>query len=137
MTDSEHKPSVLPLKRFTQALAPRHEPETDEADEAFKQARAKSRESLMLDVRLADGTIVSFPYMHLSRAKYLPDGSIVLRFGKDEVIAEGKNLIRLRDLITEHRARFIQEGTEVDRGLKAEDAAHIDRIVIHEGDEEL
>jgi hypothetical protein len=60
---------------------------------------------------------------------------IVLRFGREEVTAEGKNLMRLYNAITEHRDRFIQEGTEAEEGLKPEDAAHIERIVITEGDD--
>ena len=90
----------------------------------------------MLDVRLADGTVVSFDYSHLGKAKFLP-GKIVLRFGRDEVTAEGKNLLRLYSTITEHRARFIQEGTDEEEELKAEDAPHIDKIAIREGIEEF
>lgn len=68
----------------------RHEPETQEAMEAFQEARARSREALMLDVRLKDGSIVSFDYAHLSRAQYLPSGVIVLRFATEEVRARAK-----------------------------------------------
>jgi hypothetical protein len=39
------------------------------------------------------------------------------------------------ETVSEHRARFIQEGTESEEGLKPEEAAHISRIVIVEGDE--
>jgi hypothetical protein len=31
--------------------------------------------------------------------RYRPDGTLVLRFDRDEVMAEGKNLHRLRDAI--------------------------------------
>jgi len=134
--DTHNKP-VLAVHKYLRA-APRHEPESQEASaEAFQEARAKSREALMLDVRLTDGTIVSFPYGSLSLAKYLPSGAIVLRFGKDEVYAEGRNLSRLRDAITEHRARFIQEGIDAELNIKPQDAAHIERITITEGDDEL
>jgi hypothetical protein len=141
MTDkdanSKHNAASSNIHRFVKNLGTRHEPDADEAFEAFQEARSQSREALMLDVRLASGRIVSFPYSSLRKAEYLPAGAIVLRFDKDEVTAEGKNLHRLRDLITEHRARFIQEGTDIERGLKDEDAVHIDRIEITEGIEEL
>jgi len=125
------------VHRFVKALPPRHEPDAEEAFDAFQEARSQSREALMLDIRLASGRIVGFPYSSLRKTDYLPTGTIVLRFDKDEVTAEGKNLLRLRELISEHRARFIQEGTDIERGLKDEDAVHIDRIEITEGIEEL
>ena len=132
-----HPKPVLAVHKYIKTPPPRHEPDSEEAFDAFQEARAQSREALMLDVRLASGEIVSFPYSSLRRAKYLPSGTIVLRFDRDEVTAEGKNMLRLRDLITEHRARFIHEGTDIERGLKDEDAVHIERIVITEGEEEL
>jgi hypothetical protein len=125
------------VEQLVQKTVPRHEHDEQEAMDAFQEARAKSREALMLDLRFTDGTIESFDYGSLRRVKYHPDGTLVLRFGKAEVTAEGKNLDRLRDAISEHRARFIQEGTETELGIKPEDAAHIDRIAIEEGDEEL
>jgi hypothetical protein len=111
---------------------PRAEPEEEEARATFQEGRARSREAVMLDVRLADGTVVSFPYAYLTRLKYVPGDTLILRFGADEVRVEGRNLARLRDAISEHRARFIQEGTEAEEGLKPEEAAHIGRIVITE-----
>jgi len=117
--------------------APRHEPEVEEARESHQNARAHSREAIMLDVKMGDGSIESFPYAWLSRVKYQPGDTLILRFGKNEISVEGRNLSRLRDIVSEHRARFIQEGTEGEEGLKPEDAAHIERIVITEGDEDL
>jgi hypothetical protein len=111
---------------------PKDEPEVEEAKESFQEARANSRESVMLDVRLSDGTIESFPYAYLTRVRYVPGDRLMLRFGADEVQVEGRNLARLRDAISEHRMRFIQEGTEEDEGLKPDEAPHIGRIVITE-----
>jgi hypothetical protein len=65
---------------------------------------------------------------------YKPDSTLILRFGKDTITVEGSNLHRLRQAVTEGRARFIREGTEAKHVLKPEDAAHIDRPVIAEGD---
>ena len=131
--------SIKPRRSVVEQLvkpAPRHEPEVEGAMDAYQEARARSREALMLDVRLTNGTVMSFDYAHLAKSRFLPDGRIVLRFGRDEVTAEGKNLLRLYNAITEHRARFIQEGTEAEGGLKPEDAVHIDRIEIKEGEED-
>lgn len=137
--DTAVRRPILAVDRYTKATPlPIHdETASDEASDAFQVARAKRREATMLDVRLADGKIVTFPYHLLRKAIYQPEGVIVLKFGRDEVIAEGKNLHLLRDAITEHRARFIQEGTDAELGLKADDAPHIDSIVINEGEEDL
>lgn len=140
MNDSSSAKSYASsVHRFTKPATPQaQDVMADEAAaDAFQEARAKSREALMFDVRLHDGTIVSFPYAYLRRVTYQPTGVIVLRFGADTVMAHGRNLHRLRDAIAEHRARFIQEGTEAEEGAKAEDAAHIERIEIVEGEEEL
>jgi hypothetical protein len=130
---------VSSVHRFTKLVTPQAPDimEGDAAAEAFQEARAKSREALMLDVRLTNGTIVSFPYATLRRVTYQPTGVIILRFGVDTITAEGRNLHRLRDALVEHRARFIQEGTEAEEGDKPEDAAHIERIEIVEGEDEL
>lgn len=131
--------SQLKARSFSDRVLPAHwpksEPEVEEARESFAEARARSRESVMLDIRMADGTVESFPYAYLTRVRYVPGDMLVLRFGADEVKAEGRNLARLRDAISEHRARFIQEGTEFEDGLKPEEAPHIGRIVIAEREE--
>lgn len=123
------------VEKILQHSVPRHEPEVEEARESYQNARDHSREAIMLDVKLEDGSIESFPYGWLSRVRYQPGDTLILRFDKDVVSIEGRNLARLRDVITEHRARFIQEGTDGEEGLKPEDATHIERIVITEGEE--
>lgn len=126
-----------PIEKILQHPAPRHEPEVQEAKDSHQLARAHSREAIMLDVIKADGTIESFPYAWLSRVRYQPGDKLILRFGRNEINIEGRNLSRTRELVSEHRARSIQEGTEAEEGLKAEDAAHIEQIVIAEGDDGL
>jgi hypothetical protein len=123
-------------ERLIQDHWPKPEPEEEAARASFQEARARSREAVMLDIRLADGTVESFPYAYLTRLKYVPGDTLILRFGADEVKAQGRNLTRLRDAISEHRARFMQEGTDAEEGLKPEDAAHIGRIVITEREEQ-
>ena len=60
--------------------------------------------------------------------------------GVREAFQEGRT--RSRDSVmldvrfAEHRARYIQEGTDAEEGLKPEDAAHIDSILIEDKGEE-
>lgn len=138
MKDKDDPPSsVLSLSKYLRNAPSPPIDDGKEAAETYKEARARSREAFMLDVRFTDGTVMSFDYSHLGKSKFLPEGKIVLRFGRDEVTAEGKNLLRLYSTITEHRARFIQEGTDEEEERKAEDAPHIDKIAIKEGVEEF
>jgi len=136
MAESNLKRSAV-LEKILQHPAPRHEPEVEEARESQQTARPHSREALMLDVIRADGSIESFPYAWLARIKYQPGDTITLRFGTNEISIEGRNLSRTRELISEHRMRFVREDTEMEHGLKSEEAPHIERIEIKEGDEEL
>jgi len=76
------------------------------------------------------------PLGGLSRVKHKPGDKLILRFGGDEIDIKGRNLSRLRDIVSEHRARFIEEGADFEEGLKPEDAEHIERIVITEGEDE-
>lgn len=134
MEDSDIKVRPTAAKRFLQQTQPRHEPEVEEARESYQHGRANSRESIMLDVKMKDGSIESFPYNWLKRVRYSPGDTLVLRFDEDEVSIEGRNLSHLRDAVSEHRARSIQEGEVSEQGLKPEDAAHITRIEITEGE---
>ena len=104
--------------------------------EAFQEGRTRSRDSVMLDVRFATGDVESFNYAYLTRISYKPGDSLRLQFGGYVIQVEGKRLSRLRDSVSEHRARYIQEGTDAEEGLKPEDAAHIDSIRIEEKGEE-
>lgn len=97
----------------------------------------ESRQALMLDIRLASGRIVSLPYAWLSVADYLPEGKLLLDFGKYKVTAEGRNMLPVRESITEHRTRFIQEKTDAERGTKDEDALYFERIEITRAEDEL
>ena len=103
---------------------------------AFQEGRTRSRDSVMLDVRFATGDVESFNYAYLTRISYKPGDSLRLQFGGYVIQVEGKRLSRLRDSVSEHRARYIQEGTDAEEGLKPEDAAHIDSILIEDKGEE-
>ena len=88
----------------------------------------------MLDVKLRDGTVESFDYSRPKRVTYTPDGTLILRFGEDTIKLRGTGLERVRQAVTEGRARSIQEGTQAEQDVKSEDAAHIERIEIVEGE---
>jgi hypothetical protein len=141
--NDEHpaKPFTASIHRFAKpvTLFEDQHGEAEETAEVFQQARAKSREAIMLDIQLTDGTVESFDYGSLRRMKFRPDGSLLMRFGKDEVFVEGRNLERVRELISEHRARKIQEGTDTEsaKATASASAMHIERITITEGDDEL
>jgi hypothetical protein len=124
------RPSIV-----EQLLRPQHEPEVTDAIEASQDARSRSRDAVMLDLRLSDGTIESFAYMYLARVRFVPGDVIELRFGKEDVRITGRNLTRLRETLAEHRTRFVQEGAEGEDGLKAPDAVHVDQIEIVEREE--
>jgi hypothetical protein len=134
MADTNARRSSV-VDKILQHPAPRHEPEVQEARATHQSARPQSREAVMLDVKMRDGSIESFPYAWLSRVKYQPGDTLTLRFDRSEISIEGRNLSRLRDVVSEHRARFIQEGTEAEEGITPEHSAHIGRIVIVEKDD--
>jgi len=134
MPDSSVKRSSI-VEQLLKRPLPQHEPEVEEAAESFQEGRARSRQSLMLDFRLVNGTIESFAYAYLTRVRFTPGDILDMRFGPEEVRVKGKNLSRLRETVTEQRTRFIQEGAEGEEGLKAADEAHVDEILIVEREE--
>jgi hypothetical protein len=91
----------------------------------------------MLDIRRADGKIVSFNYAYFTRLDFEPGDKLVLCIGGTRIRVEGRRLRDLRQSLSEHRRRYIQEGTEAEEGLKPEDEEHIERIEIEEKGEEL
>jgi hypothetical protein len=135
MKDSDTEvPKSSAVQKILNHPAMRREPEPEEPRDSYQKARVNSNEAIMLDVKLEDGSIVSLPYNGLRRVRYLPGDTMMLRFESDEVHVDGRNLARLRDSVTEHRTRSIQEGTASEQGLKPEDETHITRITIVEQD---
>ena len=126
MADTNAKRSPIVEKILKGPGTPRLEPEAEDARESFQEARARSRESVMLDVRLTDGTVESFPCAYLTRVRYLPGDRLIVRFGSDEVSAEGGRTPRsaadahigpfnsLTQLISNSRSG--SGGTRADRG---------------------
>jgi hypothetical protein len=130
MEDTEVRERSSAVARLIKTQRPKHEPEVEDAIEAFDEARARSREAFMLELRFKDGKIRSFDYGHLRESEFLPQDKLIFRFGGKEVRAEGKNLRGVFTGITEHRLRFIQEGTDEQEAAKPEDAPHIDKIEV-------
>jgi hypothetical protein len=116
--------SITPKKRHGQ------EPDAEGAGDAYKEARARSREALMLDVFLKDGTVESFDYATPKRATYRPDGTLLLQFGEDGIKIRGRNLERVRVAVTECRLRFIREGTLAEADIHPDDATYIESITV-------
>jgi hypothetical protein len=129
MSDNDASDTVLNFGKRVKKTAQGPE-ESDAAEQALQQARARSREAMMLDVKLKDGTIESFDYSLPKRVTYKPDGTLILRFGDDTIRLGGINLERVRLAVTEGRARLIQVGTQAEEDLKPEEAAHIAWIEI-------
>lgn len=100
--------------------------------EELEAAIEETREALMLDVKLANGEIVSWPYSSLREVQYQSKGVIRLRFDSDQVTVEGTNLLPLHKAIVGHWQRSIEENTVVKRGPRDKDAVQIGRIEITE-----
>jgi hypothetical protein len=135
MSDTEVKQRPSAVERVTKTTRPRHEPEVEQAIEDYEEARARSREAFMLELRFKDGRVRNFDYAHLRESEFKPEDTIVLRFASKEVVAAGKNLRKIYTLITEHRRRFIQEGTDEEEASKPEEAAHIEKIEVRPASE--
>lgn len=117
--------------RFSQDSA---EPD-DSARESFGGNRNRE-DDLMLDVRLKDGTRCALAYGTLMKIFFSPADQLKLAFASSTLVIEGRRLIALYDLLRRHRARFVQEGTVAEEGLKSEDAAHIDSIHFEKPEED-
>jgi hypothetical protein len=130
MEDTDLKERLSAVEKISRTARPRYEPEVEGAIDAYEEARARSREAFMLELRFKDGKIRNFDYGHLRESEFMPQDRIVLRFGSKEVTAEGKNLKAVYTSITEHRRRFIQEGTDEEEASKPENASHIDTIEV-------
>lgn len=107
---------------------PKDESPDDSVREAFNTSRPNSEDDLMLDVRLRDGSRCALAYGTLLKVDFNPADQLKLAFAADTVVIEGRRLLPLYDLLRRHRAKFVQEGTAAEDGLKPEEAAHIDSI---------
>jgi len=79
--------------------------------------------------------VESFGYAYLSRVSFDPKGRLLLYFGDDVAVLEGRNMEEIQQKVRMHRATEIREGIEAEEALKAESAAHVESIVITTKDE--
>jgi hypothetical protein len=108
-------------------------PESEEM-EAVKDSRP-AVPSPMLDLVMRSGCVESFGYAYLSRVSFDPRGRLLLHFGDDIAVLEGRNMHEIQQKVRMHRATEIREGIEAEEALKAESAPHVDSIVITSKDE--
>jgi hypothetical protein len=82
----------------------------------------------MLDIIMRSGRVESFGYAYLTRVSFDPRGRLLLYFGDDVVVLEGRNLQEMRQKIRMHREYEVREGTEAEDALKPEAAEHVERV---------
>jgi hypothetical protein len=135
---AEHYDPPKPRNTLLERLGGRPpDPEPDNAvREAFNPSRPNSEDDLMLDIRLSNGSRCAFSYSSLFKILFNPEDRLKLAFASDVVVIVGRRLLPLYDLLRRHRAKFVQEGTAAEDGLKPEDAAHIDNIHFEKPEEE-
>ena len=124
------------LERLAGRQAKEPLPTDEDVRESFSFSRVSDEDDLMLDVRLRDGSRTAFPYGTLLKVDFSPADQLKLCFAANIVVIEGRRLLPLYELLRRHKAKFVQEGTEAEDGLKPEAAAHIDSISIQKPEEE-
>jgi hypothetical protein len=129
---SEEKPRSTVLKRI---LYKPGDAIDDDALEPIRDARL-AVPTPMLDLVMRDGSVESFGYAYLSRVTFDPRGRLVLYFGEDVVVIEGRNLADIRQKVRRHKVSGIYEGIEAEEALKPESATYVDRIYMSSVKEE-
>lgn len=122
MNDKPRNDSVL--ERYTgrtaagEASTP--EPEATEDYGVFGWVRGLRDRSIMLELRLKDGSVTSFGYAWLKKAVFDPSEGITLDFSGETVRITGRNLdaelgprVRLFNGILRHRVTWIQQADGV------------------------
>src|ERR1700733_12257713 len=113
---------------------PKHEPETEEAEQTLKEARL-ALITPMLDVVFRSGKMRSFGYAYLSEVEFEPGDTLTLKFTSGaQVVIEGRGLARHRQQVRLHRASEIRESSESELELEGKNVSQVERIHITEGD---
>lgn len=136
MSTSTAKTAKRPeyLEKMMATAGPRHEPEVAEAEQFPKEKRG-AIPTPMLDLVFRDGKMRSFGYAYLSEVEFEPGDTLTLKFTSGAaIIAEGRNLGRLRQSVRLHRADEIRECSEGELGIEGEGISQVERIHITEGD---
>jgi hypothetical protein len=130
-TDTDTRKSTLLTKILKHPAAGAEMP--GDPRPPFEDARVRSRDTLAIDIRFADGRRAGFNYSYLMETDFeIRDSGevITLRFTNALVIIEGRCLTELYDKLLDNRARLIQEGTEGEEELLDANAPYIERIEI-------
>jgi hypothetical protein len=131
-SDTEIRKKSPVLEKILQHPAARRE-QGEDGREAYDEARVRSRDSLMLEFRFANGRRAGFSYVGLTETDFEPgeeSETITLRFGDANVVVNGQAMLGLYEKLLDQRARYIQEGTEGEEGSRPQDDPYVERIEI-------
>ena len=134
MSDTETRVKRSPaIQKILQHPAVRGEPEEGQAEQAYEEARVRSRDSYVLEIRLSDGSRRAFSYAYLLETDFdFGEGSdmITLRFNSTNVLVSGQALLGLYEKLLDQRARFIQEGSEGNEASPLQQGPYVERVEI-------
>jgi hypothetical protein len=113
MTDSNQLMRRINLSRGIPEVNQIATPVMDSADEVgatstYGWLRGVKERSVMLELRLLNGSFRSLAYAWLFDVKFDPSLGIELDFGSVKAKIEGRNLRPLHELIQRHRAVWVQ-----------------------------
>jgi hypothetical protein len=131
-SDTEIKKSPA-LQKILNYPGPRREQENEEKKQPFDDARVRSRDNVVLELRFADGTRAALCYSYLVETDFeFGEGTdtITLRFNSAKVVVTGQGLLGLYEKLLDQRTRYIQEGMGSDDDTETEHAAYVERIEI-------
>lgn len=129
-SSAENRQSSV-LRKILKHPAAAHEPQPEDADKPFEDAR--SRDNLNLEIRLSDGKRKFFSLVGLEAEFDSGDDgdTLMLHFVRAEVVVTGRGLLSLYEKLLDQRARFIKQGTEAEADLLDPNVPHVERIEIH------
>jgi hypothetical protein len=123
------------LRDILNKARPKHEPETQDAEESLRESRP-AMPTPMLDFVFRNGKVRSFNYAYLAEVEFEPGDTLILKFSNGAtVFVEGRGLARHRVQVRLHRAESINECSESELALEMDGISQVERIHITEGDE--
>jgi hypothetical protein len=123
------------LRDILNKSRPRHEPETEEAEDSLRESRP-AMPTPMLDFVFRNGKVRSFNYAYLAEVEYEPGDTLTLKFSNGATVyVEGRGLARHRLQVRLHRAESINECSESELALDVEGISLVEKIHITEGEE--
>lgn len=134
MSDIETRVKRSPaIQKILRHPAVHGEQEEGHAEPAYEEARVRSRDSYVLEIRLSDGNRRAFSYAYLLETDFdFGEGSdtITLRFNSTTVLVSGQALLGLYEKLLDQRARLIQEGTEGAEASRLQEGPYVERVEI-------